>query len=139
MTWRKAIYSVIVLLLLVAFVQELWPLSSEEKAALPGLDKEALIQIILIYDQSLTDLETEITSLQESLTPREEALNQKEEFLNRMESILQEQARSLSKQEELSETLYESSKKKRTLERILDWLGGSVVGYGLNEIKQLLE
>ena len=99
-------------------------LSPEEKAALPDLPKESLIEIILNYDESLTQIENYLIVRRSDLELRERNLTAKEKNLEAREFDLISSRAHLEIRERLLAESYELQKK--AVNRSM-WEG---IGYG---------
>lgn len=75
------------------FSVPLFSLSQEEREALPDLSKAELIEIILIYDETLTKIEQETEKREQTLNEREIDLTKREERQSAREasSVVREQ------------------------------------------------
>lgn len=105
----------------------LYSLSSEEKEALPDLSKSELIEIILIYDQTLNQIEIENEK-------RTMILNEREIDLSGRERRQSEREASFIMRESL---LVESLKIRKELEKTKFWEGfgfGSLSGFVVGSI-----
>ena len=121
-------FCILLVILSVLSPVSLYSLSDEEAGKLPELSKAELIQIILIYDQTLTEIENDLTNRKQLLTERESLIRQ-------METLLSEQKDSLQEREKLLVTSLELQaeiKKKEATEDILlgigCLLGGGLIG-----------
>lgn len=77
----------------------LFSLTEEEKATLPNLSKDKLIQIIMIYDQQLTEIESNLTERESLLIDRETALTKKKDLMILNENALLEREKTLTETE----------------------------------------
>jgi hypothetical protein len=105
----------------------LYSLSQEEKEALPTLSKSELIEIIIIYDETLNQIEIENEK-------RILLLNEKEIDLSKREERASEREASFQMRESL---LVESLKIRKELEKTKFWQGfgyGSLSGFVLGSI-----
>lgn len=94
-----------ILLWLVLFLVSLplFSLTEEEKEALPELSKTELIEIILIYDQQMTDSENNWKQIEQSLNEREKLLESRESEISETEKSLITREKSLNERESLIE------------------------------------
>lgn len=67
----------------------LFSLSPEEKDALPAMSKEDLIKIILIYDETLNQIEIEKKKNDQILTERKNLLDERETDLTARQSLIE--------------------------------------------------
>lgn len=74
--------------LLVVGFSPLFSLSSEEEARLQELSKEELIEIVMILDNSLTEIEKEMISQEKIWNDKELLMNQREIDLNEREILI---------------------------------------------------
>ena len=77
----------------------LFSLTEEEKATLPNLSKDKLIQIIMIYDQQLTETENSLTEKEKLLGEQEQALSKRNDLTLLRESDLAEREKTLTETE----------------------------------------
>lgn len=94
----------LVLVFLLFSVSSLACLSDEEKSILPTLPVETLVQIILTYDQGLTDAETALTEL-ENLTSEQKII------LTERVALLEQANQELTELEKQFQISYELQKK----------------------------
>jgi len=94
------------LLLLVVLQSLCYSLSSEELEVLPELTKEALIQIIIEYDNSLNKIEKE-QQLQDTINKKEKSYIEAEKLRLANEKILIENEKNRQIEQEASLTLRE--------------------------------
>ncbi len=119
--------SLFLLVFLLASAVSLFSLSQEEKNKLKMKSRTALIEIVLIYDEALTDLETSIAERESGLDLREKELNERESEQDQIEKLLIQQGDLLA----TSLTIH-----RQTLiqTKILKWVTiglGSYIGYDL--------
>ena len=88
-------------LLLGFFVSQpyIYSLTDGEKEKLQELSKTDLIKIILVYDQSLNEIEQSLPEKEKILKQQENALIEKSELLKETESILQDKESFLNETE----------------------------------------
>lgn len=86
--WKKSFIVFLLVLLLVPFLS--FGLTNEEEEMLPKLSKEALIRIILIYEDDLTKTEQSLIEREISLDEREKSLIEKEAHIKLRENLLAE-------------------------------------------------
>ncbi len=122
MKWKYFLSAILAVSFLLLQSVSLFGLSEEEKQDLQGLSKNELIQIILIYDQGLTDSETIIQNLERSLTKLKTRQAKDSKELTIQENLYQ---KSLQLQKELA--------KKNLEDKIIIGIGsllsGGLVGY----------
>ena len=110
------LFLVILLLFSVGLVQS-YSLSQEEKETLPLLQKQDLIEIILVMDQGLSNLET-------SLIERQKELSVKETEINEIKALLKTQKELYQKSYEMQKNLLD---KNNTLTVWLYIAGGAIL------------
>jgi hypothetical protein len=132
-------WSFLSVLLLGFFVSQpyIYSLTDGEKAKLQELSKTDLIKIILVYDQSLNEIEQTLSGREEILSQQESALIEKQESLKETENILQDKENSLNETEahlKLRETLLAESlnlQKEQAQTRFMQGFAiGGTVGIG---------
>ena len=117
----------VILLFLSAVLQVSFLLKKQKKNKLKMKSRTALIEIVLIYDEALTDLETSIAERESGLDLREKELNERESEQDQIEKLLIQQGDLLA----TSLTIH-----RQTLiqTKILKWVTiglGSYIGYDL--------
>jgi hypothetical protein len=123
----KWIFLKLLVVLALSFSVPCYSLSPEEKADLPTLSKEELIEIILIYDQTLDQIESENLKKISLLNEREIDLNKREERASEREASFQMR----------ESLLVESLKIRKELEKTKFWQGfgyGSLSGFVFGNI-----
>lgn len=128
--------SVLSVLLLLFSELSLFSLSEEERQALPEMSKEELIKIILIYDETLNQIDSENQKNEQLLNERKSLIDQRETDLNERESLIvnrenraDEREASFQAREQL---LAESLRLQRENAKAKFWNGfaiGSCVGF----------
>ena len=111
----------------------LFSLTEEEKATLPSLSKEKLIQIIMIYDQQLTEIESNLTERESLLIDRETALTKKKDLMILNENALLEREKTLTETEshlKLRESLLAESYRLQKEANSQNFWTGIVYGAG---------
>ena len=117
-------YTFLLVLLLLLQPIFLAGLSEEEKAILPDLSKETLIEIILVQNEGLEASELTIKSLEESLTKLKIQQQEESRLLEIQTELFQ---KSLLQQKELA--------RKNLIDKItigaVTFISGGLIGYSL--------
>ena len=129
--WKRFYTGFLLALFVVSAVA--FGLTEEEKATLPNLSKDKLIQIIMIYDQQLTEIESNLTERESLLIDRETALTKKKDLMILNENALLEREKTLTETEshlKLRESLLAESYRLQKEANSQNFWTGIVYGAG---------
>jgi DNA primase catalytic subunit len=126
--WKR--FFTVFFLVLFFLWQQLFCLTPEEEAKLPSLSKEKLIQIIMIYDQQLTETEKISEEREADLKLREDNLLTRENSLSERETALTESESHIKLRENLlaeSYRLQKEANRQNYNTGLIYGLGGGII------------